>query len=454
MTRLDFKKSNYALKKELKNMQPYDIAEMFYEMEEDEQLRVMQLIGVKQTSKVFSRLSEYQQIELFEEFDSIRKKQILDNLEIDELKDFVSNYDEDEQEEVLSYVKEEKANIIRDLLIYSNHLAPSIMTVEYLTINVNDTVKKATSYIFNNVKENDFIDNIYVLDDDEKIMGFVSLKDLIIARPSDSINKLMYTDYYFVYHDTTIKEAIEIVRNYDLTSLAVTDYQGYLLGVITADDVLEELIDEYDDIYNRLAFLPQHDDAFSGFQRSFKRLPWLIFTTIVNLAVAIILLVVPAFELTLSEVFALVLFQPMVLAMAGNIGTQSLAVTILGIHRDELSSSENRRRHFRREVSIVLLNSLFIAILGFIVVSLFSLITKQVSSSGVSIQPYMLGLVVGVSLFSGMLVSGSIGTLLPLFMTKHKVDADNAGGPVLTTLSDLIALFIYYLVAALMLLAI
>ncbi|MGI6781983.1 MAG: magnesium transporter [Acholeplasmataceae bacterium] len=131
-----------------------------------------------------------------------------------------------------------------------------------------------------------------------------------------------------------------------------------------------------------------------------------------------------------------------------------MAVTILGIHRDELSSSENRRRHFRREVSIVLLNSLFIAVLGFIVVSLFSLITKQVSSSGVSIPPYMLGLVVGVSLFSGMLVSGSIGTLLPLFMTKHKVDADNAGGPVLTTLSDLIALFIYYLVAALMLLAI
>lgn len=435
-------------------MQPYDIAEVFYDLDEDEQTRIMQLIGVKQTSKVFSRLTNYQQVELFEEFDSVRKKQILDNLEVDELKEFINNYDEDEQEEILSYIKEEKANIIRDLLIYSNHLAPSIMTTEFLTININNSVKQATSYIFNNVKENDFIDNIYVLDEEEKVVGVVPLKDLIIARPSDSISKLMITDYYFVYHDNTVREAIEVVRNYDITSLAVTDYQGYLLGIITADDVLEQLINNYDDLYNKLAFLPNHDDAFTGLQRSFKRLPWLIFSTVINLAIAIVFLVIPAFEITLSEVFALVLFQPMVLAMAGNIGTQSLAVTILGIHKEELSTSDDRRRYLSKEVSIILLNSLSIAIIGFIVVSLFSLITHQVTSSGTLIAPYKLGLVVGVSLFAGMSASGTLGTLLPMLFTRHKVDADNASGPVLTTLSDLIALFIYYLVAAIMLLVI
>ncbi|NLG31603.1 MAG: magnesium transporter, partial [Acholeplasmataceae bacterium] len=162
-------------------------------------------------------------------------------------------------------------------------------------------------------------------------------------------------------------------------------------------------------------------------------------------------LVIPAFEATLSQVFALVLFQPMVLAMAGNIGTQSLAVTILGIHKDELSTDSDRRRYFRKELMIVLLNAIMIAILGFLVVTTFAFLTKQVDKSGNPIPPYNLGLVVGASLFAGMTVSGMMGTSLPLLLTRHKVDADNAGGPVLTTLSDLIALFIYYLVAAIML---
>ena len=160
---LDFKKSNYALKKELKSMQAYDIAEVFSERDSKEQLRVFNLIGVRRSSEVFSRLSKHQQIETFKMLPKDRKTQILNNLEVDELKEFIAYFDEEEQENVLSFVSVERANIIKDLLIYSSDTAPSIMTTQFLTINVDTTVKKATSYIFNNVKEDDFIDNIYVL---------------------------------------------------------------------------------------------------------------------------------------------------------------------------------------------------------------------------------------------------------------------------------------------------
>jgi len=169
MMNLDFKKSNYALKRELNKMQAYDISEVFYELEKDEQTRVLDLIGVKKSAEVFSRLSEYQQTEVFEDFNDVRKKQILNNLEVDELKEFIGFYDKEEQLEILEYVEEKKANIIKDLLKYSNDLAPSIMTTEYLSININTTVKQATSYVFNNVKENEFIDNIYVLDNESKL---------------------------------------------------------------------------------------------------------------------------------------------------------------------------------------------------------------------------------------------------------------------------------------------
>ncbi|MGI6359763.1 MAG: magnesium transporter [Acholeplasmatales bacterium] len=452
MIKLDFRQNDNLLQKELKNIQAYDIAEIFHDLEVTEQKRVIDLISDKKASEVFSRLTEYQQKEVFFELDNITRKRILDNLEVDELKEFVSFYEKEEQGNILSFVIEDKANIIKDLLIYSNDLAPSIMTTGYLSISTNNTIKEATSYIFKNVKEDDFIDNIYVLDDEKRLVGVLSLKDLIVARPSDSIIELMDSDYNFAYNDNTIKEAIEIVKNYDITSLPVVDHQGYLLGIITADDVLEQLIKNYDELYQKFAFLPVHDGSYTGLERSVKRLPWLIIATILNIIIAVIFLLVPAFELTLSEVFALVLFQPLVLDMAGNIGTQNLAVTILGIHRNELSTKDKKRSFLRKELLIIIFNCLVVAIFGFVIVSLFSLVTAQTNNAGELITPYKLGLVVGSALFSGMFISGLLGTLLPIFFTSRDMDSDNASGPILTTLADIVAILTYYLIAALMLL--
>ena len=252
--RLDFKKSNYLLRKELNLMQPYDIAELLSELEKAEQQRVVQLVGIKKMAQVFSRLTEYNQIEIYKNLGQQKRKQILNNLEIDELKEFIDYFEEEtEQEAVLSLVKSEKANLIRDLLIYSSDTAPSIMSTEFLTINIGFSVKEATSYIFNNVKEDDFIDNIYVVSHDNKLLGVLNLKDLIIARNTDSIRSIMISDFIFAYNDHTIKEAIEMVRNYDITAIPVIDHSGSLLGIITADDVLEQLINQYDDAYNRLS---------------------------------------------------------------------------------------------------------------------------------------------------------------------------------------------------------
>lgn len=449
--KLDLTKTNYSLKRDLKNLQPYDIAELLYDLDVSDQIRIMTLIGVKTTSKVFSRLTKHQQIEVFDGLDTNKQKQILDNLEMDELKEFISYHEEDRQQQILSIIKPEKSNLIKDLLIYSNDLAPSIMSTEFITIDVNFTVKQATSYIFNNVRENDFIDNVYIVSDDEKLLGVVALKDLIIARSTDSINKIMDKDFLFAYNDNSVKESIEIVRNYDITSLPVIDHQGYLLGIITADDVLEQLINNYDELYHRLGYVKNHDESYSGLQRSLKRLPWLIIATILNLAIAVLLLTVPQFEATLGQVFALILFQPMILAMAGNIGTQNLAVSILGLHKEELNDKKTKRTFFRREILSGIFNSVAIAIAGFIIVAIFTFITKQTALDGHMIDPFKMGLVVASALFISMIASGIIGTVLPIILSNYNLNADNAAGPILTTLNDIIALFTYYGVAALML---
>ena len=449
--KIDFKKSNYALKRELNNMQPYDIAEIFVDLEKDEQIRVMNLIGVKKTAIVFSRLSEYQQIEVYDEFDQNKRKQVLDNLEIDELKEFVGYHDQYEQEQILALVKPVKANTIRDLLIYSNDLAPSIMSKEFLTINIGMSVKQTTSYIFNNVKDDDFIDNIYVVDEDDKLLGVVSLKDIIVARADDTISKLMDTDFLFAYNDNTIQEAIETVRNYDITSLPVLDHGGYLLGIITADDVLEQLMMQYEEAYNRFGFLRNHDESYSGVQRSIKRLPWLIIATILNLIIAAILGSVEAFEATLATIVTLILFQPMILDMAGNIGTQNLAVAILGLHKNELETKKDTKKFIRKELLVSIFNSVIVAIIGFSIAAIVTMLSAHQSIHGHEISAIRMGTVVGSALLVSMFLSGVLGTLLPIILTKNNIDADNATGPILTTLNDIIALFTYYGVAALLL---
>ena len=450
--RLDFKKSNYLLRKELNLMQPYDIAELLSELEKAEQQRVVQLVGIKKMAQVFSRLTEYNQIEIYKNLGQQKRKQILNNLEIDELKEFIDYFEEEtEQEAVLSLVKSEKANLIRDLLIYSSDTAPSIMSTEFLTINIGFSVKEATSYIFNNVKDDDFIDNIYVVSHDNKLLGVLNLKDLIIARNTDSIRSIMISDFIFAYNDHTIKEAIEMVRNYDITAIPVIDHSGSLLGIITADDVLEQLINQYDDAYNRLAYIRNHDESYSGLQRSINRLPWLIIATILNIIIAATLASVPAFDATISTVITLVLFQPMILDMAGNIGTQNLAVTILKMHKEELNTKHKTRFFISKEILASVLNSFIVAIIGFALAVLFTFINQHQTLTGESISLLRMGFV-GGSLFIGMSLSGVLGTLIPIMLTKVNVNADNASGPILTTLNDIIALFTYYGIAALLLL--
>ncbi len=445
---LDFKKTNYILKKELNLMQPYDIAEFFPDLEALEQQRVFELIGIKKMAQVFSRLTEYNQVEVYEDLDVNKQRQILNNLEIDELKEFIDYHDEENQEKILSLVKTEKANLIKDLLIYSNETAPSIMSTEFMKIKSTNTVKEATSYIFNNVKDDDFIDNIYVVNDEEKLVGVINLKELIIARSTDTIKSIMTNDFIFAYNDHTIKEAIEIVRNYDITAIPVIDHSEKLLGIITADDVLEQLINQYDETYNKLAYIKYHDESYTGLQRSLKRLPWLVIATILNLIIAAILASVPAFEATVSTIVILVLFQPMILDMAGNVGTQNLAVTILGLHKEELDTKEKTRTFIKKEIVVSTLNSFIVAIIGFVLAGFFTYFNKN---HGTMNEALKMGTVVGGSLFVGMGLSGILGTMIPLWLEGANINPDNASGPILTTLNDIIALFTYYGIAALLL---
>lgn len=440
--KINFKHKDPSLKKTLLHMHAYDIARVFEREIEEHQQRLTTLCSNDLIADVFVELLYDDQLILFELLSDTRQKRLLNLLESDDLKEFISHHDIDKQSDILSLLPKYKAKTIRLLLTYEADEAAYIMTTDFISLNVNMSIKEATKAIVSQAKEADYIDTIYLVDNQHYLKATIDIKDLIIARPSQSIHNIMDENITFVYADDTIEDAIERVRDYDEHALPVLGRDDKLLGIITADDIFDEIIEDYEDDYERMAQITDYESVTGAFVRSRKRLPWLFIGVILNLFTITILL---RFGATLEQVTALILFQPMILGQAGNIGTQALAVTILGIHQHELDARGDSLKHFGKELSIGFINSVMIAGLAFLYVTLY-LNLFQIGSEA----PIKIALAVFAALLTVMTISSMMGTLVPITLSKLKVDPAAASGPFMTTINDIISLVVYFSIATLL----
>ncbi len=443
--KINFKHSTESLKKTLMRVHPYDIARIFEHESEDNQQRLMMLCPTDLLADVFVELEEDEQKLLYALLSENRQKKLLHLLESDDLKDFIEHFDSHEQSDMLLLLPKYKAKTIRLLLTYEADEAASIMTTDFMALNVNMSIKEATKKIVSQSKENDYIDTIYVVDDNDKLQGLIDLKDLIIARSTQSLHHIMDENITFVYADESIEVAIQRVRDYDERALPVLGRDGKLIGIITADDIFDEIIEDYEDDYERMAQITDFESTTSAFERSKKRLPWLFIGVILNILTITILL---RFGTTLETVTALILFQPMILGQAGNIGTQALAVTILGIHQHELDQKKDAWKHFGKEASIGFINALMVASIAFIFVMAYLNIFDMGSAA-----PIKVALAVFIALAAVMVISAVMGTLVPLTLSKLDIDPAAASGPFMTTINDVISLVIYFSIATLLFIA-
>ncbi|PKK96626.1 MAG: hypothetical protein CVV58_05390, partial [Tenericutes bacterium HGW-Tenericutes-3] len=266
-------------------------------------------------------------------------------------------------------------------------------------------------------------------------------KQLIMTRSGKKIFEVMNEDIQFVYEYETIEKAIQSVKDYDKNSIPVLNSKKQILGIVTADDVFDEIVENTEDDYQKMALIGDHDSSLSAVGRASQRLPWLMIAVVLNLVIATIL---SLFDATLVQVTALILFQPTILGMAGNIGTQSLAVTILGLHLEEIDSKKTARKHIFKEMTVGFINSLFLATAAFAFVTLFLILVPTGNQGAVSIA-----LVVFTAVFSSMFIAGSMGVLVPLIFNHYHVNPAAASGPIMTTINDLVTLIIYFGVATL-----
>ncbi len=437
--KINFKHSDEALKKTFKSLHAYDLAVLFDQLDHDEKIRVIHLVEALKLADIFVSLEEEDQLEFFDLLDDSKKKLMLKNMESDDIKAFIENIEENRQEEIINLLSAVKRKAIRLLLAYDEDLAASIMSTDFMTISQDLPVKDATDLIVKTSKEQDYIDTIYVIDDDKKMVGFVDLKQLIMTRGNKKISDIMEEDFQFVYVLDSIEKAIQTVRDYDRNSIPVLDQKHHVLGIVTADDIFDEIVESSEEDYHKLASISDFDPSSSAIRRSAQRLPWLMIAVILNLVTASFLSI---FEVTLVQVSALILFQPTILGMSGNIGTQSLAVTILGLHLEEIDSKKMPKKHVYKEMTIAFINSLTLALIAFTYVTVFLTLVPIGNQT-----PFQISSVVFLSVFMSMFIAGSMGVFVPVIFNHFGIDPSSASGPIMTTVNDVMTLVIYFGVA-------
>ncbi len=313
----------------------------------------------------------------------------------------------------------------------------SRMSTNYISIREGADVRQAMRELVNQAAENDNISTIYVTDGDGRLVGAIDLKDLIIARGDTDLKKITAVSYPHVYADEPIADCINRIMDYSEDSIPVLDADNKLKGVLTSQELAQLVDDELGEDYAKLAGLSAEEDLSEPLKKSIaKRLPWLMILLGLGLVVSG---VVGMFEKVVAHLAVIVSFQSLILDMAGNVGTQSLAVTIR-VLMDENLSGKQRMYLVWKETRVGLLNGLILGSMSFALVGLYLMLFKEQTA----VMAFSVSFCTGAALLLSVILSSLSGTVVPLIFKKLKVDPAVASGPLITTLNDLVAVVAYY----------
>lgn len=419
-----------------------DIARSFEFLTEEELEKVYQTFDEQDLAEIFTYLDDVK--EYIEDLEKEEAADLIELMDSDDAKEILEELDEEDRNEILELMDEEIVDDIELLTSYDEDVIASYMTNNYITIKKDFTIKQAMKKVVEEASTNDNFTIIYVVHDDETLYGTVELKDLIKARASDNLEDIIKKSYPSIIDITNVSDALILVKDYEIDSIPIVNEKNVLLGVVTTNDLLEVIDDELSDDYAKLAGLTSEEELEeSTFKSVKKRIPWLCALLVLGL---IISLVMRVFESAIVAVPAIVFFQSMILGMGGNVGTQSLAVTIRAISDEEISKKEVNRLVLK-EIRIAFFNGLLIGLISFVVVSLYLSLTKTVIDPSIGfniLDIFKTSGVVSLSLLISMVISGLIGTLIPIVLQKCKIDPAVASGPFITSINDIMAIVVYY----------
>lgn len=434
--------SGAQLAQQLDDYHEKDIAAALEQLDQQHRLLVYHALGAERLSEVFAYLNDAGKY--LRELPVKSAASILQEMDADDAVDALETVPPETRKALLEQMDSEAKADVRLICSYDEDEIGSQMTTNFILIDRQLTVKQAMRALIAQAEENDNISTIYVSGENGVFCGAIDLKDLIIAREGTSLETLISTSYPYVGAHERIEDCIERLKEYAEDSIPVLNEKKRLIGIITAQDIVEVVDDEMGDDYAKLGGLTAEEDLNESLLVSVKkRLPWLIILLFLGMVVST---VVGLFEGVVAQIALLVCFQSLILDMAGNVGTQSLAVTIR-VLMDESLTARQKLELVWKEMRIGLCNGGLLGVLALLFIGLYVWLFK-----GKTIHyAFCLSGCVGVSLLLSMVISSFVGTAIPMFFKKIKVDPAVASGPLITTINDLVAVVVYYGLAAVVL---
>ena len=414
-----------------------DIADIMEQLSQPERKKLCRVCGAEMLAEIFEHLEESAAGEYLREMDLPKAAAVIADLETDTAANVLHEIDRERRTLLIEMLPDALQKEIRMIASFDEDEIGSKMTTNCIIIRENLSVKQAMSELVRQAEENDNISTLFVVDESGAYYGAIDLKELITARNSVPLESLISTSFPYVYAHEAIDVCIEKLKDYSEDSIPVLDNGNQMLGVITAASLIEVVDDEMGEDYAKFAGLTAEEDLQEPLGRSMrKRLPWLLILLGLGLIVSS---VVGIFEQVISQLTLIMAFQSLILDMAGNVGTQSLAVTIRVLMDETLTFRQKMGLVFK-EMRVGLCNGLLLGILSFVLVGGYIMFIKQ-RTAGFS---FAVSGCIGLSLVIAMLISSAVGTLIPLFFKKIKIDPAVASGPLITTVNDLVAVVTYY----------
>lgn len=426
---------------------PRDLEEKLHAYHEMDVALALPLLTQNERKRLFGQLSDDPLSEILAYSDNVAQylcemnvssaARLIENMDSDDAIDVLEQLEPELRARIEALLDEESKEDIRLIDSFSEECFGHYMTTNFIEIPHSFSVKETMRSLVAQAAENDNISTLYVTEGDGRYCGAVDLKDLIVAREGVSLDSLIMTSYPFVYATDELADKIEQLKDYSEDSIPVLDAENKILGVITAQDMIEIVDDEMGEDYARLAGLTAEADLNESLLKSItKRLPWLMVLLVLGLAVSG---VIGAFEGVIQSLTIVVCFQSLILDMAGNSGTQSLAVTIR-VLSDETLSTRQKFVLVGKEVRVSLCNGMILGILAFLGVGVYVMLFKSLTVS----MAFSVSACIGAALWIAMLIAGFTGTMIPIGFSKLGVDPAVASGPLITTINDLVAVVTYY----------
>ena len=425
------------MRNKLEDYHENDLADVFPDLSVAERRKLCRILNLDMLADIFEYIDEKQAAEYLDEMDVRKAAAILSRMETDAVVDVLRMIPKEKRALLLELMDDEARKDMAVIAAFDDEEIGSRMTTNYIEIRENLTVKQAMTELVSQAAKNDNISTIFMETADHTFYGAMDLKDLITARQDTRLEDLIVTSYPYVYGHELIDDCIEKLKDYSENSIPILDNDNKLLGVITSQSIVDLVDDEMGEDYAMFAGLTAEEDLKEPLKESMKkRLPWLLVLLALGTVVSS---VVGVFEQVVSQLTIIMCFQSLILDMAGNVGTQSLAVTIRVLMDESLTGKQKVELVFK-EMRIAFSNGAILGILSFLVLGLYIALFKGKTWT----FAYAVSGCIGLSLMVAMVISGAVGTLIPLFFKKINIDPAVASGPLITTINDLVAVVAYY----------